>query len=143
MTSRSPTFLQSYFLRVYSKEVGRPRKTLGFTPRGEAIFQTFLLVSIALSSVSGAVVFILLRTEVTREFMLHYRYPISVSGVIASCGLAFAIGRRVSGGVRDADQLVSKFATSHEQTIGHVQFWSVLVLSLCMPWVVAFLYGDV
>jgi len=141
--SGSPTFLQSYYLRSYSREIGRPRRRLSFTPKGEAIFQTALLIFIALLGLVSLVGSVLLHTQETHLLMLKYRDPITVSVVLATLGVAFAIGSRVSKGVQDPEQRASQFASTRQQAIGHAQFFSVLVLTLAVPWAVAWFYGDV
>ena len=141
MTTNSMTFLQSYFLRCYSAEAGKPRKRLNFSPRGEATFQTFLLTSISLVGLLSIPGLALLKAETTHQFMLSYRSPITVCAGIFTCLLAYAISRRVSASVLDPDILAPEFATRRQQIVGHVQFWSVLLVSLSTPFAMAVLYG--
>jgi hypothetical protein len=127
-----------FFLRSYAWET-RPGAGRSFPPpRERAVFQTVLIALLPVIGTAASVIAILPRAVVSQ-----WERPKLILGAIAVMLIAIthAFVTRVVEACLAAKPDLGTFRSRRDRTTTHVQFACVLLISVAMPWIAAWLSG--
>lgn len=135
------SLLQKYFLRIYAREAHKGDKDPVECHR-EALFQTRLLAFLPPAGVAGSlIVAISALFPAAKPLLKEHRPLVAVILLICMFIVAFAVAGRATRKIDDIPGMAAKHATDRDRLMSHVNFWSTLLLSLSLPFVVALVLG--
>lgn len=130
--------IEMYFLRMYAAELRKPRRDrIPWGPFWEAVFQTALIVYVPIIGI-GAAAIVLLPASLNGPLSVH-RGLIEACSAVASGAAAYLLVWRLVRGYKKSPQSAAMYGTSRDRLIGNLQFWSVAVVSLMLPFIAAVL----
>lgn len=129
--------IETYFLRMYAAELSQSRNRAPWGPFWEAVFQTALVVYLPIVGIGAATV-VLLPASLSGALSIN-RGVIEVCAAAASAAAAYLLVWRLVRDYKQSPQSAASYGSSRDRIIGNVQFWSVLVSSLLLPFIAAVL----
>ena len=137
------SFIQTYFLRVYSIERRKGGQDDAAVFR-EALFQTrFLAFLPPFGLASAAIVAVGRLSSPGMALLLEYRTALTIALVAAMFVVAFVVVGRAVRKIGNIPTMADQHSSSRDRVLCHLQFWCTGLLSLAIPFVVALLLPEV
>lgn len=116
--------------------MGKRRHSLG--PFVEAVFQTWLIVAIALGGFCTASLTLIAGiSRASYAWLKDHRTSVIIAVVAIIVSLAFWIVRALVWNYKKSLHVADGYATARDRMSYHFQFWCVLLASVISPWIAA------
>ena len=131
-----PELIRRYFMRSYAWELRRDEKLSSSELYNRALFQTVLLAAFPVMGIAASLMLFL-----PRELIGRIPRSASIAGAIMLTALTYLAVKHIVSRFRTHVSDVSAYSAPRDRRITNLQFVCIMIASIGMPFIVAFLKG--